>query len=568
MALPSPEINVLRDLTVSPEQAEFTKSSVRRAELAPLIGAPVVDITALAPENNRDRSTEVFKVERDPETYEVHVESDITLEDYRQLMRPEDWNLMQDYASQFEGKSVTFINPTMAGGGVAMMRPPLLHLLKLQGIEAHWFVMNGQNNPDQPDPFVFTKKMHNILQRRMAPDQHITEDGKNIHQAWVSDNADVLIKQPALQNTDVIVIDDPQPSPLIPRLKAVNPGAKIVWRNHIDNDGQLMSDPSTPQGEVWQYIKNDCGVEQADAYVFHPIDQFVPADIWNETYFLPATIEPHDDMNRILSEAEIADGVNFINQAIAEQNQRFVDQGRYDEQQSLLDPDRRRIALVARFDESKGMDKAIALGVRARQKMLETGVTEENLPEVVIVGNGSVDDPSGIPMYEEILAVKRNYTESARKDIILARLDHNYQAINALMYASDIGMQTSEAEGLETRVSDWIRHGVPVVVSNRGGIKLQVTPESGYIMDFDAPDYDIDNGANYICRLMTNPNEYARVRADTLEKSRDMNEREFTTSANTIRWLRLFKNLLENKPADKVWKIGDLVTSTEIEVVA
>jgi glycosyltransferase involved in cell wall biosynthesis len=150
------------------------------------------------------------------------------------------------------------------------------------------------------------------------------------------------------------------------------------------------------------------------------------------------------------------------------------------------------------------------------------------------------------------------------------RLKHNYSAINALMYqglgndngktSELVALQTSEAEGCETRISDWIKHGVPVVVSNRGGMSLQVVEgKSGFILDFDKPDYDLERGTNFIYNLMTNYDEYIRFRHDTLDMAKQYNNREFSTTANTTRLMRIFDRVLAGIEADKVWKISELV---------
>ncbi|MGH7195159.1 MAG: glycosyltransferase [Candidatus Saccharimonadales bacterium] len=509
------------------------------------------------------RDQEVFRVSRNSETYEANVESGLTLKDYKSITRPEDWDYLLGQAETLQGKGVVFINPTMEGGGVAMMRPPLVHLLKSLGVDARWYVMNGPGDPEAANPFLFTKLMHNITQRRTPPDVHISEDGKATHQEWNAENSPVLEAQPPIQNADYIIIDDPQPTPLIAGLKQANPSAKFVWRNHIDNDGELMMDPTTPQGEVWQYLRDDCHVSQVDAAVFHPVEDFVPADIKEKTFFMPATVEPHDDLNKPLEQAEINSGIEFINREIAIKNGELIAEGRLDDIQSLLDLNRRRITLVARFDESKGMDKAMALGMRARQMMRETGLEDDELPEVVIVGNGSVDDPSGIPMYEKMLENRRvNYNDD-KEHVLVMRLKHNYAAMNALMRVSDIGMQTSEAEGCETRITDWIEHGVPVVVSNRGGMPLQIVEgQSGHIIDFDQPDFDIESGAEFINQLLTDPEKYASMSASTRELGHKFNSREFTTTANATRWLRIFNALEAGDPADKTWQVGQLVADS------
>ncbi|MEX0668803.1 MAG: hypothetical protein WD061_03645 [Candidatus Saccharimonadales bacterium] len=521
----------------------------------------------------QNRKNEIFQLSRDNETYEVDIESSITLEDYRSITLEKDWSLLQEFVRDNQGKKVVFINPTMAGGGVAMLRPPLVHMLRCLGVDAHWFVMEPFSD-HRANPFIFTKQMHNILQRQAPEDERITTEGKLIHQRWNDENAKVLINQPAIKSADVIVIDDPQPAPLKKYLEKVNPNAKWLWRNHIDTDGSLMADPSTPQGEIAEYIFKECGIGDVDAIINHPVEQFIHPDFDDKTYFAPATIEPFDGLNRQLSDAEIQEGIDFINQEIALKNAEFERAGRAEDIQQFLDTNRRRIMLVARFDESKGMDKAMELGVAARDLMSDKGVGKQDLPQIILIGNGSVDDPSGIPMFEEMLQLRRQAYPDCKEDIILMRLKHNYMAVNAIMYPKSqadgsfsgrelVAMQTSEAEGFETRITDWLRHGVPVVISNRGGMQLQVVEgQSGVVLDYDKPDRDIDKGAKFIADLMMDETKYEEVRQSTLDTAKSFNSREFTTVSNAIRWLRIFSHIYQDIPADKRWKISE-ITKTD-----
>lgn len=509
------------------------------------------------------RDSEVFRLKRNPETYEVEVESDLTLDDYRRITHPDDWAILTDWAKPLEGKIVVFFNPTMEGGGVAMMRPPVVDLLKKLGIDAHWYVMKKPNDPSEDNnPFVFTKQMHNISQRMTT--ERITSEGKELHWRWADEeNGPVLERQELVRNADFIIIDDPQPAPLIPRLKRANPRAKFIWRNHIDTDGSLMVDPTTPQGEVASYLLDVCGVRGVDAVITHPVDSFVHPDLNHKTYFSPATFEPHDNLNRHLDESEIVAGLEFVNAQITEKNHQLAAAGRTADMQPLLslDPNTKRVTLIARFDPSKRPDLAMKMGVLAKRKMRALGV---NLDEILIIGNGSQDDPDGEWMYEETLGVRREQYPDEADSIIVMRLKHNYDAMNAVMSRSDIIMQTSEAEGLETRVSDGIRHGKPAVVSNRGGIKTQVVEgKSGLILDYDRPDHDLDRGAEFIAKLLTDPAAYKAMTESTTRQGEVFNAREFTTTANVTRFLRIFHQLLvEPRPvADKLWKMSDMVVS-------
>ena len=529
-----------------------------------------LESSSAGPETSR--SNEIFRLRRDDQTFEVFVDSDISLEDYEQLTPAEDWALMLSYAEQQRGKSIVFINPTWEGGGVAMLRPPLVHMLRALGVDAHWYVVDGRKTPEDPDPFVVTKMMHNISQRQT--DERLTDQDKGIHWGWNEGNVPVLRAQATIRNADVIFLDDPQPAPLKKLLeKDVNPNAKWIWRNHIDTDNKLMADPTTAQGEVAAYLLDSCGIRDVDAVIAHPVERFVHPGMEEKTYFGPATTDPFDDLNRRLDVDEIRAGIDFINAEIAAKNELLAASGRYEDMQAPLDPKQKRIVLVARFDESKGMDIAMELGIRTRQLMRESGVSEKILPQVVLIGNGSLDDPSGVPMYEEMLRLRREKYPDEAEHITIMRLKHNYAAMNALMYPSGevngsddaqvIGIQTSVAEGCETRISDWIRHGVPVVVFNNGGMPLQVQEgTSGYVMDYAQPDHDIGLGAEIIKNLMMNPVAYAKMRQTTELAGRMFNDREFTTTANVTRILRVMIGVMRGDKADRDWQVSKMAALT------
>jgi glycosyltransferase involved in cell wall biosynthesis len=506
-----------------------------------------------------DRSNEIFKVSRDANTYEVTVESNKTLEDYQKISRSRDWSLLLQYVEQMKSKSVVFINPTMEGGGVAMLRPPLVHLLNLLGVEAHWFVMEAD-----AEVFKVTKKIHNILQDRLLPEERLTEEDKSKHWKWNQKNADVLGQQPEIINANILFIDDPQPAPLINLLKSsFLEMPKIIWRDHIHTDHELMSDPTSPQGEIAQYLLDTCGVRQADAVIGHPRLEFMLPGMEDKTAFAPATTDPFDDLNRELSATEIERGIAFINEEIDKKNALLKSEQHYEDVISNIDIARRRIVLVARFDESKGMDHAMKLGSMVRKRMTAQGYSGNDLPQVILIGNGSIDDPSGIPMYQKMLKLRREQYTDEKEDFIVMRLRHNYGAMNSLMCPSDapmVGIQLSEKEGCETRISDEIEHGIPVVAFNNGGMPLQILEgRSGYILDYGLADHDLERGADIISRLMMNAEEYDHLQKTTKEAGETFNRVNFGTISNITRILRTMTIIHKAGSIDKLWLMDDLV---------
>ncbi len=91
-------------------------------------------------------------------------------------------------------------------------------------------------------------------------------------------------------------------------------------------------------------------------------------------------------------------------------------------------------------------------------------------------------------------------------------------------------------------------------------MSLQVVEsESGLVLDFNKPNHDIERGATFIADLMTDNEKYAAIVKTTTELAEKFNNREFTTTANATRLLRVFNSILTGVKADKIWKINDLL---------
>ena len=477
----------------------------------------------------------------DEQTREVHIRSKISANDYDATGSGRDIALLKTYSEALRGKKIIFVNATAEGGGVAIMRAPLIALLQSVGIDAHWYVLT----PDQAAFDITKHKFHNVLQGVANPEVHLTTADKEIYNRWIEHNARTL-REP-LSSADVIVIDDWQPSGLIPFIKGstkkpgYNPDAKILFRDHIQTEGKLMSTPGTPQHTTWDFIWNHNQVKRADDFITHPKDEFVPPDVPNEkVVFMPATSDPLDDLNRPLTHIESLVGLGFINAQLQK-----------NEQQKPLTTSRRYIALIARFDPSKGMPIALEAYARAHDMMRSHGLRTEQIPQLAIIGNGSVDDPDGKPLLDEMMRLRREKYWHIKDDIKIARVPANDIAINALLRHSSLALQPSTKEGFESRVTDAILQGIPVLGSSRGGIPLQIVPgQSGYVLDPE----DIQAWVDKIYALMTDHIAYERLCESTRLLAKAHNY-EFTTVPNALNWLFLSHTLMTQPgfSGDRQW---------------
>ena len=149
------------------------------------------------------------------------------LADHQLITPQEDFSLLLTLARRFVGKKLVFFNSTAQGGGVALMRHALIPLFRLLRVDAHWYILH----PSKAAFDVTKTKFHNVLQAVADKGVELTLKDKRIYNAWIKENAEKF--EPVFRQADVIVIDDPQPSGLIPYIRQANPRAKVIYLSLI-----------------------------------------------------------------------------------------------------------------------------------------------------------------------------------------------------------------------------------------------------------------------------------------------------------------------------------------------
>ncbi|MHB1864807.1 MAG: glycosyltransferase [Candidatus Saccharimonadales bacterium] len=498
---------------------------------------------------------DVFQKVLDHQTREVVVESGIGVDDYAGLAKRHGPSTLRDIAylytaaAAISGARIEEVNPTANGGGVQMILMAQINLFRELGVSSYWRLM-------EPDSSAFrvTKDWHNTLQG-VANQSRNLEAGFDVYNGWIALNASRLVDY--LSAADITTLHDPQPHGLISYLPTEQP---VVWRSHIQNRTDLIHTPNTPQEAVWRFIYNG-KVDKATAHVYHPVEDFIPANVPDDIVnLMPATFDPFDDLNRLnLTDQEKQNARDFIDNMLLSSHLLKPESvsDSVDWHQTGIDWGRKIIALVARFDPSKGMPPAVYAYVRAREMMKANGLSEDEIPQLVIIGNGSVDDPDGPSELAKMMSIRSKLDKEVRDEVKVIRVPHNDKAINTLMSEASIGLQPSLVEGFETRASDWIWHGKPVIVSNRGGLPLQVHEgKSGHIVDPE----DVENFARTITEMVTSKAKYQEMSAWAGYLSGAYNYREFSTVANAIRWALLYGRLLNGGPvSDHRWRITEIV---------
>ncbi|MFH1780567.1 MAG: glycosyltransferase [Candidatus Nealsonbacteria bacterium] len=451
---------------------------------------------------------------------EVIVKKLVTLEDYQKFCDPVDFKNVLRLAGEFIGKRIIFISSTPQGGGVAIMRHALLRLFKLLGVDAHWYVLRGG-----ADLFNITKtKFHNVLQGVVNKDVVLSEEDKKTYLVWMEKNAKIF--SGIFKKADIIVIDDPQPSGLIPFIKKQHPGVKIIYRSHIQIEPHLIEKKQSSQQLTWEFLWKN--IKLSDLFISHPISSFVPNNVPKQiTAYMPPSTDPADGLNKPLTEEQARYYLKFFNKILLKNTE------------NTLDFTRPYIIQIARFDPSKGIPDVIESYGLLIKKLKEKNYS--NLPQLVICANKSIDDPDRIPIYNLVLNILNQPQYSPlRKDIIIIGLPHCDQMLNALLRKSKIALQLSHKEGYEYKVTEALMKGIPVVAYAAGGIPLQIiNGVSGFLVEVG----NTEKVANHMFELITDSRKYQTMSMLAVKNAK----KEALTVRNAINWLYLANSILRDK---------------------
>ncbi|KAI2611445.1 glycosyltransferase family 4 protein [Hypoxylon fragiforme] len=451
-----------------------------------------------------------------------------TLEDYKSTCGSGTWESTMQIATQLKNKKVkiAFFSSTPQGGGVALMRHALVRFSRLAGVDLTWYVPKPR-----PGVFRITKNMHNILQGVARPDERISLEEQKTITDWISENAQRYWfskggpLRPAKEGgADIVVIDDPQMPGLIPLIKEVTPNRPVIYRSHIQVRSDLVAQSGSPQDQAWTFLWNN--IRHADMFISHPIPQFVPASVPRDIVaYMPATTDWLDGLNKPMNEWDSGYyGSNYNIQCHAQN------------MTTLKYPDNKYIIQVARFDPAKGIPTVIDAYGEFRKRAQELGM--EDIPQLVVTGNSSIDDPDGTLIYDMVMEqIESQYAEFA-DDISVMRLQANDQLLNTLIAKSHVVLQLSTREGFEVKVSEALHAGRPVIATLAGGIPIQVKDkENGFLVKPG----DSKAVAQHLIELFTDQDLWDRM---SLAAKNGVSD-EVGTVGNALCWFHLANKFAE-----------------------
>ncbi|KAL7896881.1 glycosyltransferase family 4 protein [Trichoderma sp. SZMC 28014] len=446
----------------------------------------------------------------------------LTVENYKTTCGPASWETVMHYAKTLRKHKtkIAFFSSTPQGGGVALMRHALVRFSRALGVDLRWYV-------PKPHPGVFriTKNIHNTLQGVNPEGEPISAGAKNAIVDWISDNANRYwfsdggpLCRPEKGGADVVIIDDPQMPCLIPLIKKLTPSRPVFYRSHIQIRADLIDMAGSPQADIWDFLWKN--IKQADLFISHPIPSFVPHNVPKEkVLYLPATTDWLDGLNKPMEIWDVGYYGHLYN--INCRSQRMTE---------LHWPTRKYFIQVSRFDPAKGMPTVVDAYACFREQLEKYKATD--IPQLVICGNASVDDPDGTIIYEQVMTQLETRYPHLMSDVSVMRLDPCDQLLNCLMANAHVVLQLSTYEGFEIKVSEALHAGRPVIATNAGGIPLQVKDKvNGYLVQPG----DWETVANHLMELFTDHKLHDRMSHAARTGVSD----EVGTVGNAISWYYL-----------------------------
>jgi trehalose synthase len=350
----------------------------------------------------------------------------IKIDDYIPIVGQEEVDSVKALAEELKGKSVTHVNSTAFGGGVAELLENLVPIMKDVGLDVHWEVIKGSL-----DFFNVTKKIHNALQG-MPID--LTEDDVRTYLEYNRMNSESTIL-----NTDFVIIHDNQPAAIIQFLPTKND--KWIWRCHIDL--------STPNLAVWNFLEPY--ISRYDAAIFTSEKYIMPNLKIPKVYVRAPSIDPLSDKNKDISQDEI--------------NEILIKYG--------INPEKPIITQVGRFDPWKD-----PLGVIDVYRLVKKTIPEVQL---LLIAGMAKDDPEGWVYFEK---TARHAGDDNDIHLLTDFKGVRDLEVNAFQRASNVMLQMSTREGFGLSVTEALWKAIPVIGRSVGGIPLQIINGSnGYLVD-------------------------------------------------------------------------------------
>jgi trehalose synthase len=406
------------------------------------------------------------------------------------------------------GRRVLNVNSTAKGGGVAELLQNLLAYGRGVGIDAQWWVIQGD-----PAFFAITKRVHNMIYGVRGDDGPLGEAEHRVYETVLAANADELGS--VIRPGDVVVLHDPQTAGLAGEMRRA--GATVVWRCHIGRDT-----PNAYTERGWEFLARYLGDNAVDAFVFSR-RVFAPKWIAPEhLHVIQPSIDPFSTKNEELSPDLVRQILVYTGLLAGDAtapdttfSRRDGSPCRVDHRVDILQtgppppPNAPLVVQASRWDRIK--DPA---GVMHGFAEYVDGVTPAHLALVGPAVHGVTDDPEAADVLDECVEVWQALPHAVRSRVHLVCVpmhdpDEAAIIVNALQRHATVVVQKSLAEGFALTVSEAMWKTRPVVGSRVGGIADQIIDgETGLLIN---DPHDLEAFGSAVHRLLDEPSFASRL---------------------------------------------------------
>jgi trehalose synthase len=369
------------------------------------------------------------------------------------------------------GRAVINVNSTANGGGVAELLQTLLAYARGVGVDARWFVVEGD-----PAFFDITKRVHNHLYGARGDGGALGPAERRVYEKTLRANADDLLA--VVRPGDVVLLHDPQTAALASVARRA--GGVVVWRSHVGVDT-----PGPDVDEAWAFLRPY--LDDVEAFVFSR-RRFAPPWIGDDRlHVIAPSIDPFSAKNADMTPDEAVRVLRYVGLLAGDEHpspapfaRRDGSQGRIDRYADILQtgpPPPSDIPLVvqaSRWDRLKDM--------RGVMEGFARHVDGAGGAHLVLAGpavTGVADDPESARVLDECTAAWRRLPHAQRSHVHLACTpmrdpDETAAIVNALQRHAAVIVQKSLAEGFGLTVAEAMWKSRPIVASDLGGIADQI----------------------------------------------------------------------------------------------
>ena len=229
-------------------------------------------------------------------------------------------------------------------------------------------------------------------------------------------------------------------------------------------------------------------------FITYPLQTFLPRDIpRSKVAYMPAS----------------TDWLDALNKDIRQWDRNYY-RGLYNKECVLSAmpqlTTKKYIIQITRFDV-EDIDNTIK-SYAEFYRMLEEQDTKSEVPQLVITGSSSINDPDSTMIYNKTINRLNTNYPYLRSHISIIRLDANDQLVNSLLSGSHVVLQLSAHQGFEINVSEALHKGKPFIATKTGGTLLQIKDnQNGFLVDSG----DWNASARHLFDLSTNTGLYKKM---------------------------------------------------------